>query len=168
MSDSLAGFSPLVSDNCTKLILGSMPGVESLNQQQYYAHPRNAFWPIMASICHFDLQDYSSNCLNLNQSCIALWDIIASCQRKGSLDSAIIGDSVVVNDFSWLFSQYKAITDIYCNGGKSHSLFKKHIIKPNLLPRHINVHQMPSTSPAYAAMKYSEKLSKWSKALQTN
>ena len=166
MSASSAGFPALVSDNCSKLILGSMPGIESLNQHQYYAHPRNAFWSIMSNICHFEKSDYSTNCLRLNQAGIGLWDVIASCQRKGSLDSAIINNSIVVNDFRTLFSCYPNITHIYCNGGKAHALFQKHVVKTGLLASFISVYPLPSTSPAYAAMKYEEKLQRWSQALK--
>lgn len=150
ISDSLCtGFAPNIDENCTHLILGSMPSVASLGAQQYYAHPQNRFWPLMARI----LEDsptpecYEERLALLLRHHIALWDSIAVCERPGSLDADIKNEQG--NDFSALLTKYPRIHTICFNGGKSFQCFKKYN-KPLLSRSDIHFHQLPSTSPANA------------------
>ncbi len=144
------GFSPSIDQDCTHLILGSMPSVASLDAQQYYAHPQNRFWPLMARILEQAPSapvHYEDRLAMLLRHHIALWDSIAACDRKGSLDSDIKNEQG--NDFSALFTQYPNIHTVCFNGGKSFQCFKKY--NKQLLSRtDIHFHQMPSTSPANA------------------
>jgi TDG/mug DNA glycosylase family protein len=157
------GFPPIIGNNPEILILGSMPGVKSLDEQQYYAHPRNAFWPIMASLFDFDLNlDYQQRCQALSGHKVAVWDVLKSCQRQGSLDSAIEKDSIEVNNFKQLLSDYPSIKTIYFNGGAAEQLFKKHVLKSQQISlSKITMIKLPSTSPAHAAMSLEQKKKFW-------
>ena len=99
------------------LILGSMPGKLSLEQQQYYAHPRNAFWKIIAKLFGFNPDiSYADKLLALQQHKLALWDVIQCCERQGSLDSNISNASIINNDFILFFQQHPQIKHIFFNG----------------------------------------------------
>lgn len=142
------GLSPNIDKNCKVLILGSMPGVKSLEEQQYYAHPQNRFWPMMAYLLKEELpMDYPAKLSMLLRHHIALWDSIGSCEREGSLDSAIRNEKG--NDFSALLQDYPKIRTICFNGGKSAQTFKRYN-KELMKRRDIAFHAMPSTSPANA------------------
>ena len=139
-----------------------MPGVQSLNQQQYYAHPRNAFWSIMQSITGVSpIADYQQRRQSLLHHGIALWDVLASCRRAGSLDSAIEKSSIVVNDFESFFEQHPNIQQVLLNGGTAHQLFQRHVVKAGLCPEHIATHACPSTSPANARLNLEQKTKLW-------
>ena len=101
--ERLIGFAPSIDENCTTIILGSMPSVKSLEQQQYYAHPQNRFWKLMAIFFNEGIIPtiYQERLELLRKNHIALWDSIDSCIREGSLDSAICDE--VPNDFKALF-----------------------------------------------------------------
>ena len=112
------GLRPNIDKDCRALILGSMPGVKSLEAQQYYAHPQNRFWPMMAHLLGEELPSaYEEKLAMLLRHHIALWDSIGSCEREGSLDSAIRNEQG--NDFAALLQEYPGIRAIYFNGGKS-------------------------------------------------
>lgn len=159
MLKPLQSLAPVVGAKARVLILGSMPGAASLAQQQYYAHPRNAFWPIMASLYGFaaDLP-YAIRLQQLTAQGVALWDVLAHCERQGSLDSAIRNEQA--NDFDRFLATYPHIHLIAFNGGKALQSFQKHVapylVRP--LPR---ILALPSTSPAYAAMPFGQKLQLW-------
>jgi hypoxanthine-DNA glycosylase len=154
----ISAFLPIVDQRSEIIILGSMPGVESLRQQQYYAHPRNVFWRIMGELCNFSPElSYEYRLRLLLEHRIALWDTASSCQRKGSLDSAI--HDVKINNFEGFFKQYPMIKTVCFNGQASGKLFIKHSRSMILPP--LTFIQLPSTSPAYAAMKFSDKLATW-------
>ncbi len=137
-----------------------MPGIESIKQNQYYAHPRNAFWPIMHKIFNIDLTvDYEDKCKQLCKHQVMVWDVIASASRKGSLDSAIDTPSILVNDFDFLLNPNCTIDTILCNGGKAYDLFNQHVVKP--LNITVPVNKLPSTSPAYASIRFEQKLHEW-------
>lgn len=166
MSDLLQGFKPVADQNSRVLVLGSMPGVTSLQQTEYYAHPRNAFWPIMSNLFGFPLKiDYQLRLEQLRKNRIALWDVIGSCRRKGSLDSDIDVASIKVNDFSSLFTSSANIQRVLLNGGKADVLFRR-FVPENILPESCDVLKMPSTSPAYAAMSFQRKLEIWREAIE--
>jgi len=159
-------FPPLLGEKPTILILGSMPSVQSLKHQQYYAHPRNAFWPIMAELFSFSTTlPYLERCSLLAQHHIAVWDVLKACQRKGSLDSNIDTGSIVVNDFNNFLQRYPSINRLYFNGTKAESLFKQTI--PSLSQQFIAIptQRLPSTSPAHAAMSFDQKLEAWRQIL---
>lgn len=162
------GFPPSVDADCTLLILGSMPGVASLQAQQYYAYPQNRFWPMMAHILqHVDVapSDYHARLQMLLDHHIALWDSLAACEREGSLDSAIKNERG--NDFTAFLQQYPNIKTICFNGGKSFASFKRY--NKTLLQRtDLTFQQMPSTSPANARWRLPMLIEAWSKVLQNN
>ncbi len=158
------GFPPISNPRATVLILGSLPGKRSLKEQQYYAQPQNAFWKIMGEF--FDAGPelaYDERTQHLAQTGIALWDVVASAERPGSLDSSIVQSSVIVNDFQGLFQTHRKIKLVCFNGAKAAELYRRQVL-PTLEGAFGQVHyeQLPSTSPAHAAMRYEEKLRRWS------
>lgn len=153
-------FKPSIDNNSKVLILGSMPGVKSLKEQQYYAHPQNRFWKVLGQICNVNtLQelDYSQKLTILLQNNIALWDTIKSCKREGSLDSDIQNE--IPNNIKKLLKKYPNIENICLNGNKSYSAFKKYF--PDLLQKY-NCYRMPSTSPANAKYSLDKLVQEWS------
>jgi len=150
-------------------ILGSMPGVASLEAQAYYAHPRNQFWPIMAGCLGFESwpDDFRVRYQYLAELGIGLWDVIATCQRQGSLDSAIQSQNLSINPILSVLEQQPNCRQILCNGQKSGQLFKRHLAA-KLIKYHPGVawHVLPSTSPAYAALSFSDKYQAWQDKLQ--
>lgn len=154
-------FSPAVNDQTRILIVGSMPGRASLAAQEYYAYPRNQFWRIM-----FDLlengrapKDYQDKINSLLRHQIGLWDALARCERQGSLDGNI--ERPVPNDFPTLFQRYPHIHTLLFNGQAAARHFKQAFGKT--VTQTLCV--LPSTSPAHAALSYSEKLHQWETAL---
>lgn len=160
----LHSFPPVVSPQSRVLVLGSMPGVASLNAGQYYAHPRNAFWPVMQALAGIDSQaPYDTRLQQLRDSGIALWDVIGCCQRQGSLDTAIVHDSVQCNDFNTLLRQHPGISAVFFNGKSVEQLFRRHalpVIEAGLLPA--TRISLPSTSPANARADLAAKIKAWS------
>ena len=155
------GFAPVARPDARILILGSMPGVASLEAAQYYAFPRNVFWKIMGDLFGAGPQlDYPSRLQLLNENQIALWDVIQTCVRPGSLDSAIRDEGMETNDFKGFFKSHPLISQVYFNGQKASGLFKKRVV-PGLASR-FEYHVLPSTSPANAGKSYAEKLKAWS------
>lgn len=140
-----------------------MPSVTSLEKQQYYAHSRNVFWRIMAVLFNDDKPlDYQQGQQLLQAEGIAVWDVLKSCVRQGSLDSAINKKTMEINDFISLFKVFKQINFVFFNGGTAELLYKKNVYQ--LLPieyRTLHYTKLPSTSPAYAAMCYKDKLAAW-------
>lgn len=160
-------FSPIADNGVKTLILGSMPGVKSLEHQQYYAHPRNAFWPIMQKLFGLDEQlNYSQRCQQLLSHHIAVWDVLQSCQRPGSLDQHIVNESAVSNNFELFFKQHPTIEKLCFNGAKAEQLYIKHVV-PTLTEQYqlIDRIKLPSTSPAHASMNLSQKYEIWQQAL---
>ncbi len=154
------GFPPCIDSNCTLLILGSMPGVTSLAQQQYYAHPQNRFWPLMARLLENTdpPTSYEERLSMLLRHHIALWDSIDTCHRNGSLDTAI--RDAASNDFAAFFQQYPFLHTICFNGAKSAQIFKKYNKALLNAPAHRFL-SLPSTSPANARWSFTMLLKKW-------
>ena len=149
------------------LVLGSIPGVASLQAVQYYAHPRNAFWPVMAEFFDFDRDlAYPQRLATLLQQGVALWDVLQRCERQGSLDSAIQSTSIQVNPIADWIKQNPQLRLVLLNGGKAATEFRKHFAELTELPN-LDIQAMPSTSPAYAAMPYDVKKQRWHAALAT-
>lgn len=157
-------FPPLVPQNARVLIVGSMPGRASLAAGRYYAHPRNAFWPILGALLGFPADaSYERRCQALAGAGIALWDVLASCEREGSLDGAISRAGRTTNDFEALFASQPGLGTVLCNGGKAHDLFVRHVVP--MLARRPEVVRLPSTSPAHAARSPAAKQVAWGAAL---
>jgi len=156
-SELLHGFPPIVGDGATTLILGNMPSVISLGAQQYYANPRNAFWRITGAIFGFDADaPYEVRTAALTANGVAVWDVLRSCRRIGSLDSAVEPDSMVPNDFGMLFEQYPDISQVFFNGAAAEKNFNRLVrVAPDFHYR-----RLPSTSPAQT-MRYEDKLAAW-------
>ena len=155
----IQSFAPIIPDKPTVLILGTMPGVASLQQQQYYGHPRNHFWKIIAHLYNAEIpQVYEDRKAILLQNNIALWDVLEFCEREGSLDIAI--KNPVPNQILKLLAEQPNITKILFNGKESHKLFIKHF---GILDDVMYL-VVPSTSPAHT-MKFELKLEAWRKAL---
>ena len=160
----ITSFPPLVRPKARALVLGSMPGVASLTAQQYYAHPRNHFWPIMADIAGLDAQaPYAERVEALTQSGIAVWDVLQSCARTGSLDSAIQAGTRVPNDFAAFFAEHPGITRVCFNGTEAQNSFIRHVL-PGLSVEGVDFVRLPSTSPAHA-VAFANKLAAWRAAL---
>ncbi len=157
----LQGFPPVAAVDARVLILGSMPGVASLRAVEYYAHERNAFWQIMGDLLGARRQlPYAERLRKLQAAGIALWDVMASCERHGSLDSDIVASSVVANDFPAFFAVHRKIERIFFNGAAAETSFRRHVL-PLLVESDFYLQRLPSTSPAHAARGYPEKLAAW-------
>jgi TDG/mug DNA glycosylase family protein len=159
-------FAPIEDTTAMALILGSMPGKASLAAGEYYAHPRNIFWPIMGELvgAHPGLP-YEGRLRMLKSSGIALWDVLHSCIRKGSLDSDIEEVSAVPNDFESFFLRHPDITRVFFNGAKAEQCFLRHV-QPSLTSHSLQYQRLPSTSPANAGTPYGKKLDAWRAAIQ--
>jgi hypoxanthine-DNA glycosylase len=156
------GFPPIERPDARILVLGSLPGRKSIAEQQYYAHPQNAFWPIMREV--FGIEgEYRHRCIQLSERQVALWDVLKSSERPGSLDSDIRMNSAQPNDFEVFFKQHPAIELLAFNGRKAEQMFTR-FVDPALTPRRVGQIDLPSTSPAYAAMPFSGKLAVWRNA----
>jgi TDG/mug DNA glycosylase family protein len=162
--DQVEGFPPIEREDARILILGSAPSVESLKQQQYYAHPRNSFWPILTTLLKGKeiTLPYAERVELLRAHRIALWDVMRGCQRPGSLDSAIAPQSIEPNDFERFFLHHREITTLFFNGGKAEEVYRRRVL-PRLPEPHSALRQqrLPSTSPAMAALSRGQKLEQW-------
>jgi TDG/mug DNA glycosylase family protein len=151
-------FAPISTPKARILILGSMPGKASLEAGKYYAHPRNAFWPIMGELAGAGPdKTYETRTRLLNARGIAVWDVLRSCIRPGSLDSDITDEQP--NDFERFFATHPRIATIGLNGGKAAASFRKYAARH--CPAHVVVTQLPSTSPAHAGMSFARKKLEW-------
>lgn len=166
--ETLLGFPPVVDHRTRTLILGSMPGRVSLNERQYYAHPRNGFWHIIGRIYGggFDVA-YDRRLKILLANNIGLWDVIGSCIRTSSLDTDIQEDTITPNDFHSLLNRYPGIDRIFFNGTKAEQTFKRYV-RPSLddLLDHISTSRLISTSPANARYSLEEKIDIWKDLLR--
>lgn len=156
-SELLHGLPPIIGNGAKTLILGNMPSVMSLGAQQYYANPRNAFWRITGDIFGFAADEpYDDRITKLTANGIAVWDVLRSCRRVGSLDSAVEPDSMVANDFGVLSEQYPDISRVFFNGAAAEKNFNRLVrVAPDFANR-----RLPSTSPAQT-MRYEDKLAAW-------
>jgi hypoxanthine-DNA glycosylase len=151
----LHGLAPVADRNARLLVLGSFPGAASLAAQQYYAHPRNHFWPILGALWRVDLLalPYARRMAEVRQRGLAVWDVYAACRREGSLDSAI--EQAEPNDLAALAARLPMLAAIAHNGGESSRAMR--ITRALGLP----VHRLPSTSPANASWSFERKLAAW-------
>jgi TDG/mug DNA glycosylase family protein len=159
-------FAPVVGAGCRILILGSMPGVASLNARQYYAHPQNHFWRIMGELCGAGPElPYGQRLQALLQRQLGLWDVLQSCVRGGSLDAAIEHRSALANDLLPLL-RAGSVVRLCCNGATAYTALQRHFGKAlqGEFPQ-LDIRRLPSTSPANASWSYTRKLAAWSEAL---
>jgi len=155
-----SGFAPIVFPDSTVLILGTMPGEQSLTKQEYYAHPRNLTWKIIATLLKEQIpKDYPAKKLMLKEARIALWDVCDVCERDGSLDTAIMDE--IPNDLKKFLKKYKEIKIIAFNGGKAEKLYDKHFSRDPVY----SYLSLPSSSPANAGINWETKVKMWEKLL---
>lgn len=154
-------FAPIAGSHAKILILGSMPGEASLAASQYYAHRRNAFWPIIAQLLQIHpAASYEQKIAALKSSPIALWDVLKSCKRAGSLDSSIETATQISNDFQSFFAAHQKITHVFFNGGKAEVCFKRYVLANNDMGL-IKFSRLPSTSPTNARLSFDNKCRIW-------
>jgi double-stranded uracil-DNA glycosylase len=161
------GFPPIAAPDARVLVLGSLPGRMSLAMQQYYAQPQNAFWKIMGRLFGAAPElAYERRVELLCSRQIAVWDVLAAGERAGSLDSAIVPSSIVVNDFAAFFAAHREIRLVCFNGSKAAELYRRRVV-PGLqpAPAALETRRLPSTSPAHAARSLAVKLELWRAAL---
>jgi hypoxanthine-DNA glycosylase len=157
VSELLHGLAPIVGERPRVLILGNMPSVMSLTARQYYGNPRNAFWRITAEVIGFDAAaPYAERVTALRRHGIAVWDVLRSCRRVGSLDSAVERNSMVPNDFRQFFDDHRGIELIVFNGAAAEANYRRLVL---IDPSPPSV-RLPSTSPAHT-MAYADKLDAW-------
>jgi hypoxanthine-DNA glycosylase len=151
----LQGLAPVIGRGTRLVVLGSFPGVASLQAQQYYGHPRNQFWPILSALWGIDLVElpYSARIAELRRRGLGIWDVYARCRREGSLDSAI--QDAELNDLASLRRRAPGLRALAHNGGESARAMRLTVALG--LP----VHRLPSTSPANASWSFERKLAAW-------
>lgn len=161
MSERLQGLAPVFDADTRLLVLGSFPGARSLAQQQYYGHPQNQFWKILSTLWQSDLValDYPQRLQQLRRHGLGLWDVYASCEREGSLDSAIRQPQV--NDLAGLRQRCPGLRAVAHNGGESY----RHARHTQALG--LPVWRLPSTSPANASQSLDFKLAAWRQAFES-
>ena len=155
-------FAPISADDAQVLILGSMPGKASLKANQYYGHPRNAFWKIIGQLLGFDSRScYTDRLEILTVNRFALWDVLKTCTRESSLDSDIVESSIVPNDFENFFAGHPGISRIYFNGAMAETSYKKHVLPTLSEMSRLSYVRLPSTSPANASSTLESKIAAW-------
>lgn len=154
-------FPPIEAPDARVLILGSMPSAVSLQERQYYAHPRNVFWKIMGELVGAgpDLE-YEARCRTLKSRGTALWDVLKCCTREGSLDSRIDDSTVETNDLPSFFHEHPRLEHVYFNGAKAEQIYCRKV-QPLISGASLRHTRLPSTSPANAATSFAEKLRVW-------
>jgi TDG/mug DNA glycosylase family protein len=157
-------FPPIAARDARILLLGSMPGLESLRRKQYYAHPQNQFWTIMEALLGIArASPYKARVQALKARRIAVWDVLHSCVREGSLDTAI--NEEVANDFAAFFRAHRRLTHVFFNGSKAEASWRRHV--PREIGHGLRFARLPSTSPAHASLPAARKLAAWRAILGT-
>ena len=151
-------FDPIVFPDTEILILGSFPSIDSFEKAFYYAHPRNQFWPLLAKVTGYPVNNRDQKIWLLKASRLGLWDMVAGCRRSNSLDSSLEG--IGVNDIPTLLRQYPSIRKLLFTGRKAQELFERHF--GDLA---IERDYLPSPSPAYAVMSFEEKAKEYRRVL---
>lgn len=164
----IESFPAVAASDAVVLILGSMPGADSLRQQQYYAHPKNMFWDVMGEMfgAGRDLP-YLERLEVLRMNRMVLWDVACRCVRRGSLDANIETDTVAPNDFAALFRDCPHIRHVFFNGQKAADLYRRLVVP--VLPegaQQIEYSTLPSTSPANASIPVDIKRQRWQSVKQ--
>ena len=169
----LQGLPPLLDANTRLVVLGSFPGVASLRAQQYYGHPQNQFWKIMATLLSSDAaivltMAYAERVQWLLNQGVGLWDVYAACEREGSLDAHI--QNAQPNDLQSLRAHCPVLAAIAHNGGESfrHAKAVKKALQDAACGERVLIHRLPSTSPANASWTFEQKLSAWQAVMNTH
>jgi len=161
-------FPPISAPDTRVLILGSMPGEKSLQMNQYYAHPQNVLWRIMGDLIGAGRElAYEERVAKLLQAGIGMWEVLESCHRPGSLDSAINPLTMQPNDFNAFYAIHPKITHVFFNGGLAADAYKRRV--KATLPSaydYMQYEQLPSTSPAHASRTYQQKLEIWRRVIK--
>ena len=158
------GFAPIARASAKSLVLGSLPSQMSLQNLQYYGNPRNNFWQLMGALFAAGPElAYAERAARLAACGVAVWDVLQSSVRPGSLDSAIDQKTAVANDFASFFAGHPDIRLVCFNGQKAAQLFAR-LVATDLDPLYgkLRYVTLPSTSPAHAAMSFGQKLEHWS------
>lgn len=157
---TLQGLAPVASPAARLLVLGSFPSVASLAAQQYYAHPRNQFWPILSALLGEPLAELGPEprYRRVRAHRVAIWDVLAACEREGSLDADIRAPAA--NDFDVLRRLGPRIRAVMFNG-RAAGRFERRFADAGYVTR-----VLPSTSPAHAGMRAGDKLSAWREAFE--
>lgn len=165
---TLTAFPAVSHRDARILVLGSMPGAASLDAQEYYAHPQNAFWFIMASLFADGnvASTYTDKLKLLKNARVALWDVLLECKRDGSLDSKIDRSSVVCNDFKQFFQQHQLLDVVAFNGKTAEQLFRRHVLPTLPVNQRYRIVSLPSSSPAMATLSRPQKASVWREQLE--
>lgn len=160
----IRGFAPVVSDGARVLILGTMPGEKSLEMEEYYAHPRNDFWMLMGEFFGATPdRPYEDKCKRLQECGVALWDVLATCERAGSLDHQIETGSATANDLKSLVERYSGIRRIFFNGKMAEEFFMQLVdVRGFVRCDGLVLVRLPSTSPANTRFSFEEKRRAWS------
>ena len=160
---TIAGFPPISAEGCRVLVLGSMPSEISLKRQQYYGHHRNAFWRIMGELFGAGQEiEYERRKQILMRYGVAVWDVLKTCCRKGSMDSDIDMESIQINNFNGFYTAYPAIKAVFFNGGTAEKVYTKKVLPVlNKEFDDLKYRRLPSTSPAYASMNLDRKIEAW-------
>lgn len=162
--DRLTSFAPVVDAGTRVLVLGTMPGGRSLADNEYYAHPRNLFWPLMEDLFGIERHwPYERRLEAVLARGIGLWDVLKHCEREGSLDAAIVRQSEVPNDVAALLSRLPQLRAIAFNGQKAAQAFRRHVSPrlPTEAIAAVTLVPLPSTSPANAGQSWAEKRAQW-------
>ncbi|HJV24829.1 MAG TPA: DNA-deoxyinosine glycosylase [Aromatoleum sp.] len=158
----LEGFPPIAAAHAHTLILGSMPGAASLAATQYYAHPRNGFWPIVCAVLGIDPgEPYAVRAQQLAERGYALWDVLGACRRRGSLDADIEAESLEINDFAGFLASHPGVARIFFNGGAAETFFRRRAWPQLSEYANVTLRRLPSTSPANASWSFADKLEAW-------
>lgn len=166
MSEDIAtteGFPPIAGAEAMVLILGSLPSRQSIAKNQYYGHPRNAFWGIMGELFGAGPElPYPRRAAVVADRGVAVWDVLAASVRPGSLDADIDEATAVPNDIHRFLAEHPAIGLVCFNGKAAERLFAKLVAPPAENGSNtVEYRTLPSTSPAHAAMSFEEKLDRW-------
>lgn len=158
----LQAFPPVADAAAHTLILGSMPGVASLAAAQYYAHPRNLFWPLVGELLGIPPEStYAQRVAQLRARGFALWDVLGACRRPGSLDANIDADSLEINDFAAFLAEHPKIDRIFFNGAFAEQVFRRRVVPTLDVHAPLSLIRLPSTSPANASVPIQRKRAAW-------
>jgi TDG/mug DNA glycosylase family protein len=164
----IRGFDPIAARDAKVLVLGTIPGRQSLAMGQYYANRQNAFWFIMERLFQVKAElDYEARVAMVKAAGMAVWDVLLSAWRDRSVDSAIVAGSEVANDFNAFFALHDQIRAIFFNGAKAEALFRRFVLPGLPQVRNLPLLRLPSTSPANARLTRNDKLKAWRAAMDT-
>ena len=164
MSDRIVGFAPIAAPDARVLILGSLPSVKSIQKHEYYGNPQNTFWRVMGELFGAGPEfAYADRSEKLQCHGIAVWDVLHSSIRPGSMDAAIDLASAAPNDFQMFYDEHPLLELLCFNGKKAAELYQRLVAPQGISTINaVEFRTMPSTSPAYASIKFDEKVRRWS------